>query len=211
MLKLPSNYLVICSTMVIEYLQKELDLKNSTVLYFFGNRRNPRLQTLQDCLHILTKQLLDRNLDFFNGAKEYFHERLQKSQGQQGAPPLLSIDENISLLKQFCLKLEAVFVVIDALDECTDRGDFIHSLLSLSEGNPKVKFYITSRYEVELERLMSPISSHSLALKDYMKSDIRTYLIAETSTRIAQGTLKLRQEGLSADIIAAIEEKADGM
>jgi hypothetical protein len=139
---------MICSTTVVEYLQKKFNMKNSSVLHFFCNHRNPRMQTFQDCLRTLTKQLLDRNSDFFNDAKDYYHESLQKTQGQQGAPPVPSIDENISLIKQFCLKLEAVFVVVDALDECANRGNFFRGLLSLSKENTKMRLFMTSRYEV---------------------------------------------------------------
>lgn len=100
------------------------------------------MQTFQDCLHVFTKQLLDRSLDFCIDAKEYYHERFQKSQGQRGTPPLLSIDENISLIKQFCLKLEVAFLVLDGLDECTNRGEFIQGLMSLSEENSRIKLFI---------------------------------------------------------------------
>jgi hypothetical protein len=79
------------------------------------------------------------------------------------------------------------------------------------EENAKIKLFLTSRDEVELVRLVSPASSHHLALKEFMRSDIGTYLTHETATRLAQGTLKLRQKSLASDIVAAIEEKADGM
>jgi hypothetical protein len=166
------------------------------------------MNSLQDCLHVFTKQLLDRNPSCFDVAKKFYLERLPKSQGQ---PATLSIDEKISLIKQLCLSLNTVFIVVDALDECTDRDSFSRCLLSLSEGNPKIKLFLTSRYEVELERLVFPMASHHLSLKEHMRSDIKSFLNHETATRLAQGTLKLRQEGLAVDIVSAIEEKADGM
>jgi hypothetical protein len=41
--------------------------------------------------------------------------------------------------------------------------------------------------------------------------DIRTYLSAEVESRLALGSLKLRQDSLAAEIVAALEERADGM
>jgi len=149
--------------------------------------------------------------EYFNYIKEQFHEKLQKTQGQQGTPAKLSTDEYISLIKQFCLQFEKVFIVLDALDECVDRSGFFRGLLRLSEDSPTINLFLTSRYEVELERVINPVASHRLALKEHMRSDIRMYLYAQTTTRVRQGSLKLRQENLVANIIAALEAKADGM
>jgi hypothetical protein len=109
------------------------------------------------------------------------------------------------------LKVETAFVVVDALDECADRGCFFRGLLSLSEENPNVKLLLTSRYEVELQRIIYPVASHHLTLEEHVRSDIRMYLTHETATCLDQGTLKLRHESLAADIADAIEEKTDGM
>jgi DNA replicative helicase MCM subunit Mcm2 (Cdc46/Mcm family) len=147
----------------------------------------------------------------FNDAKEYYHERLQETQGQQGMPATLSINENINLIKQFCFRFDDVFMVVDALDECVDRKGFTCGLRRFREENENIKLLLTSRYEVDLERLIAPVASHRLALKEYMKSDIKMYLNAEIETRLQQGTLKLRQKSLVSDIVTAIEGKADGM
>lgn len=166
------------------------------------------MQTLQDCLHVFTKQLLDRSADCFNIAKQQYLERLPKTQGQ---PASLSVEENIKLIKQCCLILGKVSAVVDALDECADREIFLRGLLSLSEQNPKFKLFLTSRFEVDLERIISPKSSHHLALAEHMRSDIKVYLTQEITSRLAKGNLKLCQESLAQDIVAAIEYKADGM
>jgi hypothetical protein len=199
------------SATVVEYLQTDLDQKQSIVLYFFCSHRNPRKRNLENCLNAFSKQLLDMSPEYFNYTKEQYNEKLQKTQGQQGTPAKLSIDEYISLIKQFCLRLEKVVVVVDALDECADRSGFFRGLLKLSGESLTINLFLTSRYEVELERMINPVASHRLALKEHMRSDIRTYLYAETTTRIGQGSLKLRQESLVANIIAVLEEKADGM
>jgi hypothetical protein len=199
------------SATVIEYLRTDLDQEQSIVLYFFCNHRNPRKRNLKNCLNAFSKQLLDMSPEYFNYAKEQYYEKLQKTQGQQGTPAKLSIDEYISLIKQFCLRFGKVFMAVDALDECTDRSGFFRGLLKLLEESPTINLFLTSRYEVDLERVINPVASHRLALKEHMRSDIRTYLYAQTTTRIGQGSLKLRQENLAANIIAALEEKADGM
>jgi hypothetical protein len=84
-------------------------------------------------------------------------------------------------------------------------------LRSFLEEKGKIKLLLTSRQEVGLDRLIDPIASHRLPLKEYMGSDIKSYLSAELRTRIEEGTLKLGQKSLVADIAAAIKKKADGM
>jgi len=102
-------------------------------------------------------------------------------------------------------------MVVDALDECADRSGFLDGLMSFLKEKGKFKLLLTSRQEVDLDRLIDPIASHRLPLKDYMGSDIKSYLNAELRTRIEEGALKLGRESLITDIAAAIEKKADGM
>jgi len=144
-------------------------------------------------------------------AKKYYHERLQKTLGQQSTPAKLSLDENVTFIKQLCSRFETVFMVIDALDEASDVYALLEGLKSFRHEVGNIKFLLTSRQEVELERLITPIMSHRLALRDHMRSDIRSYLRADIRKRIAQGTLNIRRESLVEEITAAIEDKADGM
>jgi hypothetical protein len=102
-------------------------------------------------------------------------------------------------------------MVVDALDECADRSAFLGGLKSFLEEKGNIKLLLTSRQEVDLDRLIDPIASHRLPLKDYMGSDIKSYLSAELRSRIEGGALRLGRKSLVADIAAAIEKKADGM
>lgn len=95
-------------------------------------------------------------LQLYFDTQEYYHERLQKTQGQQGAPATPLIGENINLIKQLCFRLDAVFMVIDTLDECPERKDFSRGLRSFLEENENIKLLLTSRQEVELERPITP-------------------------------------------------------
>jgi hypothetical protein len=101
--------------------------------------------------------------------------------------------------------------MIDALDECSFLSAFIGGLKSLIVAKSNIRLLLTSRHDVELKRFIAPITTYQLPVIEHMRVDIWTYLSAEVESRIALGLLKLRQESLAAEIVTALEERADGM
>jgi hypothetical protein len=169
------------------------------------------MQSLQDLLHAVVKQLLDQNPACFEDAKYWYEERLRTVAGPQtSAAKPLSTSEYISFINQVCLKWASVSLIVDALDECSGLGSFVSGLKNILGGS-NVRILLTSRYDVDIRRLLEPIADYQISMMENMFNDIETYLITEIKRRIAHGTLKFKQMGLDARIVAALIEKADGM
>lgn len=103
---------------------------------------------------------------------------------------------------------------MDALDECTNLLGFVDGLRNIADRTMEgtdIRLLITSRHEVSLERAIKPFASFDICLVDYMREDIKTYLITEVQKRIDRRESKLCRKDLSVDIQSALEKKAGGM
>lgn len=168
------------------------------------------MQSLQDLLYAIVKQLLDQNPTCLEDAKQRYHERTRGVEGPKAAARPFSVSEYIRFIQQLCLKWESVSLVVDAVDECSGLDTFVDGLRNLWSG-ANVRLLLTSRHDVDLKRAIEPIASYKIALVENMKNDIEIYLKTEIRKRIAAGTLKLKQKELEELIATALEAKADGM
>ena len=180
------------------------------VVYFFSDHRNPNMQSLQDLLHVIVKELLALNPTCFEDAKYWYEERLRTVAGDTTAAKSLSTSEYIKFINQLCLRWESVSLVVDALDECVGLDSFVGGLKEFLGGS-NVRLLLTSRHDVELKRVLGPIADYQISVMENMSEDIETYLVTEIQHRVASGTLKFKQKGLDTLIISAIVEKANGM
>ena len=105
-------------------------------------------------------------------------------------------------------------VVVDALDESANPNDFaqtLHELTITIPLNTTIQVLATSREDLSVDRAIRPFSTSDLSLMSNMRSDISAYVAGEVASRISTGKLKLRNRDLASQIIAKLEEKADGM
>ena len=203
---------LICSrATIVDHLQQISTSGSECVLYFFCDHRNPNVQSLQDLLHVVVKQLLDRNPACFEDAKYWYEERLRTVAGPHtSAAKPLSNSEYIKFVNQLCLRWESVSLVIDALDECVGLDAFVGGFKDILGGS-NVRLLLTSRHDVDLKRGIEPIADYQISMMEKMGEDIETYLSTEVQYRIACGILKFKQKGLDALVVTALMEKADGM
>lgn len=169
------------------------------------------MQSLQDLLYVIIKQLLDQKSACFEDAKYWYEERLRNvSDPQSTAAKPLSNSEYVKLISQMCSRWESMSLIIDALDECVGLDSFVGGLKGILSGS-NVRLLLTSRHDVNIKRVMEPMADFQVSVMDKMGGDIETYLWAEVHRRIANGTFKFKQKGLDSLVVTALTEKADGM
>ena len=115
-----------------------------------------------------------------------------------------------SLLQDAVVCTEHKYIILDALDECTDREDFttfIHELVhSQREG---LHILITSRREKDIEEQLSSIANYDINIQSaIVNKDISVYVRDRLAT---DSKLKKWPEKVQEDIVAVLLEKADGM
>jgi hypothetical protein len=159
----------------------------------------------------MMKQLLDMDDDSLAAADSWRKQRHPGSRSRSSSfiQPL-AIPEYIELLCSLFIHWERVVLVVDAVDECVDLTMFIDGLQGLAK-NSDLQVFLTSRYDIELVRAVSPIATTKMAVAEHMEADIHIYLRLEVEARMAQKSLKLRRKDLGLQIVEALRKNADGM
>jgi len=189
---------------VIDYLRETFKDKY-VVLYAYCNFmiKEKEQQTAVNLMSSLLRHLAtDHETDGIRKpVMKFYHEFKAK-----GSRP--SMAEYSKILCQILQTLDKrVFIVVDALDECSDddRGDFLAELEKLP-----VRLFCTTRDIPEIIYLfhnnVTQLSVHNQVKAT--KEDIKTYLQSEMKKRASLAALN---PSLAADIVRVINEKADGM
>lgn len=102
------------------------------------------------------------------------------------------------------------YIILDALDECTDREDFITFIHELVYSQKKgLRIIITSRREKDIEEQLGSIANYNVNIQSaIVDEDIRIYVRDRLAT---DSKLKKWPGKVQEDIITVLTEKADGM
>jgi hypothetical protein len=137
---------------------------------------------------------------------------------KQAALPLSLADiEQFLIELPAAMKLKEMFIVIDALDECSEkhRPSIIRLLDEVMNGLPCAKVFITSRKEGDIERAFAGSNTPTIQIQaKNVEADIRSFV--ESKVReLLQGhhgkQLFLRSDVLEARVISTLTGKAEGM
>ena len=113
-----------------------------------------------------------------------------------------------------------IFLVLDALDECSedqrkDLCDFIFSIINTTTSTSTsgiVKLFVTSRKEPGIERAFRQKAIPMIEVEaERVDSDIKVYVKAEIELRLQDKRLVLRNMALKDKILSALTTKAGGM
>lgn len=195
-----------CSSSVIKDVIDSCELKSSTgYAYFFFDGRNAEAALLahDKLVRSIIMQLAHRCDGIPAALAEMYY---QCDKGSRQPPIALLEDTLIRVLDGF----DKVYIIIDALDECSERKDLVQWIQSLaSRVKGKVHMMVTSRPEREISRGLGSLSN----LEDVcisgqqMKPDIRCYLNA----RLCQSDADKWREAQKDMIKDTLESGADGM
>ena len=101
-----------------------------------------------------------------------------------------------------------VFLIVDALDECTDRVKLLEQLHLLIKESSKFNIFVTSREEIDLETSLDHLPRLSLSENS---EDINLYIDHRLGDLIALKEIRIRNPSLKSEIHDSISAKADGM
>ena len=145
-------------------------------------------------------------------AQQTFEEK-NKDSGRS-----LNIAEYASLIKTFLRAFEQVFIVIDALDEASEKESILETvteLLSLSQDShdekipsPRVKVLLTSREDVQVKNILKLVPHLRLSMHGSIHGDVELFVKMEIQRRILAGKLKLRNKDLAFQIHDRIISRA---
>ncbi|KAH6646793.1 hypothetical protein BKA67DRAFT_611497, partial [Truncatella angustata] len=198
----------ILTSTVIEDLQKNQDLTR-TPLYFYFDFTDTRKQSFENVIRSLIIQMYYRNKD----AQKHLNSLYSTCRDGKDQP---SFDSLQKAFTNMIHELREVWIVLDALDECTPRIELLSWMQDLAQNYQplsNVHILITSRPEQDIK---SAIERHAdneqmIAIRDdLLEADIRNYVQARV--REHEGLKRWQgRSDIQDRIEASLLDKADGM
>lgn len=177
---------------------------NTLLLFFFFDFNDSGKQRLENLLRSLAAQLYH----YGNKASRSLDDLFASHNTGKEQPDTTSLSACVNIMIE---AIGNVSIIIDAIDECTERAELMRWLKTL--GSNKTQLIITGRPEVEFEREIPQLLNGRNCImldKQAVDADIRSYVKA---------TLRQRRDfvdkSLSPDLLEMIYDKvgngADGM
>jgi Cdc6-like AAA superfamily ATPase len=189
------------TSIVTDHLWKTYQEDDIGVAYLYCNYKRREEQKVVNLLAIILKQLIQRRPSVSDPV-----DALYKLHVPRGTRP--SFDELYKSLDFVLRNYSRVFIIVDALDECTDLDGTRKTLLSKIrslQAHTDIRLLVTSR----------PISSVTQMFEDGLRleirasdEDVKRYLEGEMSR---QSLPVLRDPDLRQIITKSIVEAVDGM
>ncbi|OGM45233.1 ankyrin repeat domain protein [Aspergillus bombycis] len=159
----------IISSVVIDRIRESITPKSTTgIAYLYGDYRDHKVQTTENILGVIIKQLLMLLPEIPQALLE-LHEKEEK----QEAP--LSLLSAQAFLDVACKQFNKVYICIDALDEMKDQG----TLLACLQGRPSLQLFITGRPHIRqtvqnyLKQSQEiPIEAHEGDIRQFIDREI---------------------------------------
>lgn len=135
---------------------------------------------------------------------EQLYQKCENGQQQPGE------DVIRSLLKDTLVFTGHKYIILDALDECADREDFMTFIGKLVDSHMEsLHIMITSRREKDIEDQLGSLADYKINIQSaVVDEDIRVYVYHRLAT---DSKMKKWSKDVQTTIIAALMEKADGM
>jgi len=185
----------------------------ASLVIFYYDFREDRKKHVTGLLSSVLFQLCDQSDSYYDILSAFYstHRNGAQTPGDDKLVQCL-----MDLLK--LPGLRPVYLVIDALDECpstsslsSPREKLLLFLEDLVEAQlPNLRICVTSRPEVDIKAILSPLAFCSVSLHDEsgQKKDIMTYIESIINTNKNTKNRNSEQRQLVIDVLT---EKADGM
>ncbi|KAI0858323.1 nacht and ankyrin domain-containing protein [Xylaria cubensis] len=190
------------ASMVIDWLEHQHGGPHVAVIYIYCNYKEDQSQTLPDIIGSLLKQLSQHRRTLSDDIRGTYKTHLR----EETRP---GVDELTQLLVKEVTNFSSVFVVIDALDECSERDDTRTRLLAEMQKLPQhARILITSRYSSKFQEAFENVPQIEIKAID---DDVEIYVKAcieegKWTARNARSNAKLIQE-----VTKTVKRNSDGM
>jgi len=160
----------------------------------------------------LARQGAQRSDECSRQAEQIFEEKTKDSDRP------LNLEEYVALVKRFLGAFEEVFIVIDALDEASEKESILNivtEFLSPPQDSsevkiqiPRVKVLMTSREDLQIRSNLERVSHLHFSMHESIPEDVAFYVKMDVQRRISDRKLKLRNKSLASQICDMIIDRA---
>lgn len=169
---IPGAGKTILSAVVISYLETLFKHDQSVgIAYVYCNFREQEDQNGESLLLSLTKQLTERSMD---SGQEIPQEILSVYKDHVKCKKRPYVSKCRETLVAAAMHFSKTFVIVDALDECSEkaRSELIHCLLGV-QNEAKINLLVTSRFIPEIEEEFGRCSMIEISARE---DDVQKYV-----------------------------------
>lgn len=190
------------SSIVVDHLQRTFSSNDDAVAFLYCNYKEREQQTVNNLVSSLIRQLIDQ----IHLVPEDLSSLYQRHARNGTRPSRLQLHE---LLISTASHFSTLFLVIDALDECTE-SDGTRSVLAsdLRKMLPHARFLFTSRRYNDIERLFDDCLQLEIRASN---DDIRRYITSQIICEPRLAKHIQADESLLELIMESIIRRSDGM
>ena len=160
---------ILCSTVIYDMTRYTASrTQGALTFYYFDFTNDVKTETLS-CLRSIILQLAEQTADTTS------LQALQRTYAM-GTPP---IQEFLDVLKCILCKHDRVYIVLDALDECTDQEELFDLLNSIRDWKLEcLSILTTSRDEPDIRECMHPAPEQEIHLRNSaIDNDLRQFIV----------------------------------
>src|SRR6266852_6175154 len=185
---------------------------SAALAFFYFDHRDAAKLDSRSLLSSLLIQLGNQS-DRFCDVLSTLYTAHDRGSRQAGEDELMQcLQDMISLPGQ-----SPIYIILDALDECSDspglvspRADVLEIIKKLINMQTSVHFCIFSRPEVDIRRVLEPLSNHTISLD---KHDGQNECIAEYIKSVVHSDSRMREwpEEYKGLVIGTLTRRCGGM
>jgi hypothetical protein len=148
-------------------------MSNSSMAYFYFDFNDLGKQVVTNFLCSLICQLSIHRADLPDVTVRLYNDHNVVNEKTRPR-----VTELLNAIQVIAGGFRQTFIIVDALDECTEIEEFVDILTEMTSWNPiVVKVLITGRRERDIELALQPLSPRSICMQlAKVNADIRTYI-----------------------------------
>ena len=200
----PGSGKTILASTVVEAFKASMKIGpgHGALAYFYFDFSDDRKQTVESCLRTLLAQLCS-SLNDIPEEIQRLSDLVQRGQNSLSSHVLLQT------LQRVARHFTDVSIVLDALDECSQKRVLLETVSILVNGDSNIRWLMTSRFEQDIVVTFRDLNIPAVALEDaVVDEDIRLHV---RSCLNKHQRIRKWGESLMKETEDALTERAGGM
>lgn len=191
---------------MVEFLERDLPVRGVALAFVYCNHKDKLSQTIEYFVGAIVRQLVERKAVI----PDYIRTLYENHRGK-GTNPTLT--EYLDLLRMLAKECSEVYIVIDALDECVEKGGqpiWSDLIIKLQASMINLNLLYTSR-DMEIRDTAGIFRDSTVIPIRAIETDIRTYAREQLQSKTVLLQFCQQDPTLQENILQAVVSNADGM
>lgn len=191
---------------MVEFLERDLPVRGVALAFVYCNHKEKLSQTIEYFVGAIVRQLVERKAFIPECVRTLYKEH----RGKETNPTLAEYLELLRLLAKECSE---VYIVIDALDECVDKGGqpiWSDLIIKLQASMVNLHLLYTSR-DMDIHDTAGIFRNSTVIPIRATETDIRTYVRGQLQSKNVLLQFCREDPTLQEDILQAVVSNAEGM